>query len=221
MRGDGVAARDIDGGGDGSPDVRADRDVGGREHPTREREKVAEQGACRDRQVDSGEDNHPCECQADAEPGARRDHLPRRRAMRAAQTGWVATRATELATVVNERLGTQAAKWSARNRPARRDRRRSTSVRAAPGGSLGGAQRHPAAHNGQRKCVAPEGDGQRRRRGLADQRRRGRHRGDRDGEQREVDRRRAAAGCGGGRRSAGHRRTGSRASARVRRRGTG
>ncbi len=45
--------------------------------------------------------------------------------MSAAQTGWVATSATEDATEVNDRLGTQVAKWAARNSPATADSRRS------------------------------------------------------------------------------------------------
>ena len=38
--------------------------------------------------------------------------------MSAAHTGWVATSATDDATVVKDRLGTQVAKWAARNTPA-------------------------------------------------------------------------------------------------------
>ena len=39
--------------------------------------------------------------------------------MSAAHTGWVATSATDDATVVNDRLGTQVAKWADRSTPAR------------------------------------------------------------------------------------------------------
>src|SRR6266545_6551674 len=53
---------------------------------------------------------------------------PRPRAMSAAHTGWVATSATEDATDVNERLGTQVAKWAASSNPAVTARRRSRPV---------------------------------------------------------------------------------------------
>src|SRR5262245_45955414 len=49
--------------------------------------------------------------------------------MSAAHTGWVATSATDEATDVNDRLGTQVAKWAARNSPASADSRRSRASR--------------------------------------------------------------------------------------------
>ena len=73
---------------------------------------------------------------------------PRARASSAAHTGWVATRATDDATVVNDRLGTQVAKWADRNSPASR------APPAGPGASRAISARRRAAHTGPRTATA-------------------------------------------------------------------
>ena len=121
---------------------------------------------------------------------------PRQRAISAAHTGWVATSATDDATDVKARLGTQVAKWAARNTPDSGDQAALAGVEVAEPAAARPPDEQHRAEDRQGQRVAPERD--RHRRGVrpADERRRRRHGHDRQPEEGEVDGRRGRAGAG-------------------------
>ena len=100
---------------------------------------------------------------------------PEIRAASAVQIGVVVTSATEAATVVIDRLGSQAAKCAARNSPATTELRRSRGPQPGQGRPLAGEQHRQ--QRGRAGGVAPE---------RQRQHRRGHHRGQRRG-QRDAD----------------------------------